>query len=99
MKSYPISTDRDYYRGSNASKQRNATEYNRVAARVEKYINDDLKDKPTDTAYTYFSQYIAHELGEDSSLVQRIVFSIDCGHNGVTIFKGDYEKALTNPRC
>lgn len=98
MKAYPISTTRDYYRGKDPRKREKASEFNRVAARVETYINDDLKDKPTDEVYQYLSHSIARELREDSELVHRVVFSIDCGHNGATIFKGDYDKAISKLR-
>lgn len=95
MKTYPISTDRDHYRGSNPSKQRKAAEYNRIAARVEKYLNDDLSKKPEDAVYQYLSFHVARELGEDADIVQRVIFGIDCGHNGVTIVKGDFERAMS----
>jgi hypothetical protein len=98
MREYPVSVRRDSYRGANAAKQRKAAEYNRVASRVADYINSDLRDKPTDKIYTYLSAQIAQELGENSELVHEIVFSIDCGHNGVTIVKGDYDKAMDSPR-
>jgi len=98
MKAYPISTTRDYYRGKDARKREKASEFNRVATKVESYINNDLRDKPTDEIYQYLSYAIARELREDSDLVHRAVSSIDGGHNGATIFKGDYEKAISKLR-
>ena len=95
MKRYPISAARDYYRGVNARKREKSEEYNRIAAKVESYINKDLQDKPVDDVYEYLSHSVARAISEDYMTVQRIVFSIDCGHNGVTIYKGDYNKAMS----
>lgn len=94
MKSYPVSVPRDYYRGSNPARLRKMHNYNRVAARVESYINADLERQPDDTINQYMSGLVALELDESPDLVRDIIFGIDCGHNGVTIVKGDYERAM-----
>jgi hypothetical protein len=48
---------------------------------------------PADATWVFNSADIARELFEDPDLVYEIVFSIDCGHNGVTLHKGDPERA------
>ena len=101
MKAYPVRIAPDSYRGRDERKVAKRSEYNRVAARVEKHINDKLRDAPDNSIHQFLSAYIAINLREDSDLVHRIVFSIDCGHNGATIFKGDYAlamKAVTDPQ-
>lgn len=94
MKSYPVSVLRDHYRGTNERRRQKAHEYNRIAARIEDYINSDLEKQSNDSINQYFSRSVAYELREDEELVRRIIYSIDCGHNGVTIVKGDYERAM-----
>jgi tetrahydromethanopterin S-methyltransferase subunit G len=97
MKTYPISVSWDTYGGRDERKLRNRAEYNRVAKRVETYLNAKLAAEP-EGIHQYLSHSIARDLGEDYNLVQRIVFSIDCGHNGVTIVKGDYHEQISRLR-
>lgn len=93
MKTYPISVPRKYYRGRLASRRGRVDEYNRVAARVEKHINDEVAKWPDDEFGALCSAKIAIILREEDRLVHEIIFSVDCGSNGVTILKGDYERA------
>lgn len=94
MKSYPISMSRRSYRGSDASKRSKVQEFNRVATRVEDYLNGDLARQSEHSVNTYLSYSIASDIGEDSDLVHEVVFATDCGSNGITILKGDYERAM-----
>ncbi|MEQ6335628.1 hypothetical protein [Sphingobium sp. MK2] len=94
MKSYPIYMARRSYRGSDPKKRGKINEFNRVAGRVEDYLNADLAQKADHTINTYLSYSIAHNVGEDSALVHEIVFATDCGSNGITIVKGDFDKAM-----
>ena len=94
MRQYPVSVPRDYYSGSNPSRRRKAQDYNRVADRIEKHLNGEVAKWADDMAGSIMSHDVASAIGEDRDLVQRIVFRIDGGHNGVTIWKGDYEKAV-----
>ncbi|MFC7047936.1 hypothetical protein [Emcibacter nanhaiensis] len=94
MKFYPIEVPRTGYRGANLAKQKKTYNRNRVATLVEHYINTDLSTKPNDTIHQYHSAHIAQELGEDSKLVHDVIFATDGGSNGITIVKGDYERAM-----
>ncbi|MHB8883594.1 MAG: hypothetical protein ACYC5H_00680 [Methylovirgula sp.] len=98
MKCFPITVPRKHYRGTDARRQRKLNEYNRVVAKVEEHLNADLEQQPNDSVKTYLSYYIAIEIGEDPDLVQEIVYGIDCGHNGVTIVKGDLDRALISAK-
>jgi hypothetical protein len=98
MRTYPISVPRSSYRGSNARKLANAADYSRVAARVEDYINSKLRSAPDDTVHVFHSYEIALDLAEGSSIVHDVVHSIDCGSHGVTIVKGDLDRALGHPQ-
>lgn len=95
MVRYPIAAPFNAYRGKSITKLMEAQEYNRIAVRVAEYINKNIEDQPNDTTHVFMSASIAHALGESSEVVHKIVFSIDCGHNGVTVYKGDHERALS----
>ena len=94
MRQYPVSVPRDHYGGSNASKRRKVQDYNRVAAMIEAHLNNEVAKWEGDRAGSILNHQVAAAIGEDSELVRRIMFRIDGGHNGVTIWKGDYERAV-----
>jgi hypothetical protein len=94
MMPIPVRVPRDTYRGREPRRLRKRDEYNRVAQRVEAYLNDDLAKQAEHTVTVYFSHTIANALQEDSDLVQRVVFGIDAGSGGVTICKGDFDEAM-----
>lgn len=96
MISYPVSVPMKSYRGSDARKRSKVSELNRLAQRVEEYLNTDLAAKPDDTIHVYSSYSVASDIGADFETVRDIIFSLDCGSNGVTIFKGDYDRAMEN---
>ena len=96
MKTYPIRIPRHSYRGSNAAKTRKSNEYNRIAALVESYLNADLASKENDTIQQYFCDSVASKLIEDRKTVRAVINSIDGGSNGVTIVKGNLERAMAS---
>lgn len=98
MVRYPISVPSDQYRGANARKQEKIRQRNTIASRIETYINAEMAPLPENCVHVFYSDMIAIELREDKDIVREIVFTIDCGHNGVTVYKGDYETAIRNPK-
>ena len=94
LKQYPIRVPGEGYSGADPRKRRKAQEYNRVARLVEQYLNTEVEKWPDDTASSVLSYQVASAIGEDNDLVHRIIFRIDGGSGGVTIWKGDYERAL-----
>lgn len=96
MKSYPITMSRRSYRGSNARERQKVNEFNRVATKIESYLNADLEAQQENCIQVYTSYLIASKIGESSDLVHDIVFATDCGSNGITILKGDYERAMAS---
>jgi len=94
MKSYPVYVPGESYRGRDPRKSAKRDNYNRVAAKVQRYLNDDLATLPDDTIKVYFSYSVAADIHEDPDLVQQVIFGIDAGSGGVTICKGDYERAV-----
>lgn len=83
---YPISVKRSNYRGSDRRKCEKALETNRVAALLEKYINEKLKKQKAPIQW-YLYYEIAEETGIPIEEVSDLCFSIDCGHNGFTAIK------------
>ena len=87
MVTYPISVRRKYYQGSSAKKQFEAQEHNRIAAVLEEHINKRMMENQATEFFTYTYGRIAADLGLDLELVRNILFSVDYGHNGLTIRK------------
>lgn len=96
MRSYPITTRREHYRGADPKKRAKAARYNQVAARVEAYLNDDLAKLPDDTIRVYMSYQVAAAIGEDGRIVRDIIFATDGGSGGITVLKGDFERAMAH---
>jgi hypothetical protein len=82
MVRYPITIERESYNGSNEKKRSKAAERNRIAAELEKYINDEIQRRGSGV---YLYGLIAHDTGYDEELVRQICFSIDGGQNGFTV--------------
>ena len=95
MRQYPVRVGYDRYSGQDRRKREKALEFNRVAEKVEQYINDLVAKWDDVSMGSIMSHQVAAAIREDNDLVHRIIFSIDAGHNGVTIYKGDYERAMT----
>jgi hypothetical protein len=81
------------YRGVDPKRLANVAEYNRIAARIEGYLNAELAKRPVDTLKSYSTDGIADAIGEDSRTVHKIIFATDGGAHGITILKGDFERA------
>jgi hypothetical protein len=94
MKFYPVRVPRDAYGGRKPRLLRKRSEFNRVAQRVEEYLNTDPERQPDDTVISFLSYAIADVLQEDVELVRDVVYGIDAGAGGVTICKGNLDKAL-----
>ncbi len=98
MKAYPVTVHREHYRGSDPKKRAKNTNYNRIVEKVEAYLNDDLSSRPDDSVTVYISYSVARAIGEDGETVRNIIMGTDGGSNGITIIKGDYERAMANTR-
>jgi hypothetical protein len=83
---YPITVDRSSYRGSDRVKILKAIERNKIASRLEEYINNKLKNQEAS-----IKSYSYHEISSDTGVpletVRDLCFSIDCGHNGFTAIR------------
>lgn len=86
MVTYPVTVERKTYRGSKETLRRKASEYNRVAAELEEYINGQLL-KQTEEVKVYHYHEIAAATGYPLERVREILFSVEGGHNGFTAKK------------
>lgn len=88
MASYPISVKRDCYKGRDKSRSARARAQNKIAALLEKHIND-LAERQTTRCTVYHSVSIARQLGLPKEVVVRLCMSIDGGHNGFMVVRED----------
>lgn len=94
MVNHPIRVKGSAYRGADPKKKANAAELNRIAAVLERTINEILEaQRESIKVYSYFE--IAQLTGFPVKTVEELCFSIDSGGNGFTaIRKGtSYEDA------
>ncbi len=88
MITFPIRVGRASYRGSKAALREKAAAYNRDAAMLERYVNDRIHASPAPIQlFTYGA--IAPAVGLSVARVSEILFSVDCGHTGLTVAKTD----------
>lgn len=83
-----IRLERKSYRGKNPRKRDRVAEYNHAAEVLEDYINKQV-ELQTEERQVYLYSKIAADLYLDVKLVARILFSIDCGSNGFTVYKSE----------
>ena len=72
--------------------------YNDAASALEKHINEALAAEPDDVVRSFFYPQLACELRLDPNLVEQVLFAADCGSHGITIRKGDLDRALERRR-
>lgn len=87
-KLFPIHVPRSSYRGSKQSLREKASDYNRDAERLERYLNDRIEADPS-PIQQYIYGFIAPDVGLSLERVREILFGVDCGHNGLTVAKSD----------
>lgn len=86
MVTYPVRVPRDGYWGKDGRRRQKAARHNQVAEELEKYINEKIAADPS-AQQTYYYHLIALDLNLPLDEVERILFSLDCGHNGFTVSK------------
>jgi hypothetical protein len=97
MTKYPVRVPLNRYSGRDPRKLKQADNFNRIAARIQKYINDEVEKWADNSIGSTLSCNVAASIHEDNDLVHVIIAGIEGGANGVTIYKGDYERAM-NPQ-
>lgn len=85
MVNYPIRVPRSYYSGSNPRKLEKRAEHNNAAAVLEGYINSEIERRGPGVFHYHL---ISHAVGIPLEQVSKILFPVDCGHNGLTVSHG-----------
>lgn len=88
MPIYPIRVPRESYRGSNPSRRAKVAEYNRDAATLEHFVNEQVRTNPSPIQILTYAS-IAEEIGMTLERVERILFSVAAGHTGLTVAKSE----------
>jgi hypothetical protein len=84
MPLYPLQTPHDPYRGWDAKKLEAKARFDRLAAKVTKHINDEVKARGPGN-YVFTSGMVSIELGEDRPSVERVFWHYDASYN-VSVF-------------
>ncbi len=85
MVGHPITVRRDYYSGRVEQRRRRARDDNNLARLLEAHVNAQLA-RVTEWPHLCLYDEIAHDTGVDAETVRRLMFSVDCGHNGFTVY-------------
>jgi hypothetical protein len=87
MPTYPIRVPRKNHHGRDSQKILKSQEFNALAERLERYVNDEfMKNGGSTQVFIYAS--IASELGLAVGCVHDVLSGVDAGHNGITVTKG-----------
>lgn len=86
MVTYPVRVPRKNYRGSKLLIQLKTNERNRIAAELERYINQRIEEQE-EGRKVYLYHEIAAATGYPLEIVRDILFGVDSGHHGFTVTK------------
>lgn len=86
MTSYPIHVQRDHYRGRDPRRRERQRRHNEVAQICERYLNEKIATSPANVQ-TYLYYQVARDLRLPLEEVREVLFSVDGGHNGLTVRK------------
>jgi hypothetical protein len=78
----------------NTASERKWPGYNAAARALEAHINNKIAAAPADSFCQFMYHQLARELGLGFSLVEGVLFAADCGSHGITIVKGNMDRAL-----
>lgn len=86
MPVYPIHVPRDPYYGSNPAHLRKQERFNGIAKVLESYLNNQEEENDKEPLmFDYWE--IANATGHSEEDVRNVLFGVDAGHNGITIYK------------
>jgi hypothetical protein len=86
MPVYPIHVPRSRYRGSNPRLLCKAQRHNEIARMCEEYLNAKVAEQPED-GRVYIYGFMASDMGLTTEEVYGVMYAVDCGSNGITIWK------------
>ena len=94
MARFPISITRKSTQSRKPREQQKTREQNRAAELVEAHINRVMADLPEDTIQQFTHALLALDLKLDVEAVTPALMSVGGGSNGITVVKGDFDRAL-----
>ena len=77
------------YGGADPRKRAKAAEYDRIASRVAGWLNAEAAKLKPGEQKNVMSHSVAHQIGENSETVRRIIMSYEGGSNGMFIYGPD----------
>jgi hypothetical protein len=78
---------RSGYRGSDPKKRAKLIEENQLCELIEAELRRRYTDMKPGTSLVVTSYDVARTIGRDPEKVRELIFRIDAGHNGVTLWK------------
>lgn len=88
MTTYPLHTDRDGYRGNNASRREKARRFNEMSTAIERHINKLVREQMEPT-HSYMYAEIAADLSLSVEDVREACCVINGGYHGFTVRRPD----------
>ena len=86
MVRYPVTAPMKIYQGANEKRLRQAREHNEIADDLVRYVNATFEADGADQQEFLYSD-IARKTGYTLETVRDILFAVDCGHNGLSVFR------------
>lgn len=83
---YPVEVPLSLYRGRDPAKLEKAARYNALAEKLQTYINGEV-DKSEHPSQIFSYSMIAAALGLDREDVEKVLYGVDAGGNGLTVLK------------
>jgi hypothetical protein len=88
MKTSPITIKRQQFGGRDPGRRRKCDGYNEAVHLVEAHIARRMAELAEGDMEEFLHVEVANAVRLEPQLVQDIMFSIDCGHNGTRIIRG-----------
>jgi hypothetical protein len=86
MAKYPIHIPRRLYGGSKKDIRRKTDKYNQMVVQIEQHLNKRIEECHGEVQVIHYCD-IAEEMGLPIQTVEDILFTVDCGSNGITVYK------------
>ena len=87
MVEYPIKVLWKYYKGSKEPLRSKVIAHNRLASKLEDYVNRKIEKEQEYQVQSYTYASIAFALNLPLKTVHDVLFRLDCGSTGFTVFK------------
>jgi hypothetical protein len=94
MRKHPIRLGLRTTRSSKPREQQKVREFNRTAAVLEAHINRKIDEAPDNSFHQFMHANLAIDLDLDREVVCHALMSAEGGSNGITVLKGDFDKAM-----